>query len=122
MTGIAVRNPAVESGITMLLGKRGVHAGHSMNEHARHPVLRFYPPLTVTEEEIDILLTALDETLQRLEQTGTIMLDLLNVIATRQYALPKSILRKAGGRKPSTAPTKMLPANVNAGQPTTGGR
>ena len=122
MTGIAVRNPAVESGITMLLGKRGVHAGHSMNEHARHPVLRFYPPLTVTEEEIDILLAALDETLQRLEQTGTIMLDLLNVIATRQYALPKSILRKAGGRKPSTLPGKMRPADVSAGQPTAGGR
>lgn len=92
MTGIRVRNPAVETAITVELGKHKVHVGHSMNESAKHPVLRFYPPLTVSEEEIDQAIAALHQALATLAQKPTLFYDLFNQLVKRQYQLPKKLL------------------------------
>jgi putrescine aminotransferase len=99
MTGLRVRNPAVETAITIGLGKRGVHVGHSMNESARHPVLRFYPPLTVSEAEIDEALSALNETMAQLCRRSTLAFDLMNQIVKRQFRLPPAVLFKLAGLK-----------------------
>lgn len=102
MTGLKVRNPAVETAITMVLGKMGIHVGHSMNESAQHPVLRFYPPLTVTEDEIDVCLGALDKTMKRLGSRPVFIFDLLNVLVRRQYRLPRWFLFRLTGVKGTT--------------------
>ncbi|UXY17148.1 aspartate aminotransferase family protein [Chitiniphilus purpureus] len=99
MTGLRVRNPAVETAITIGLGKRGIHVGHSMNESAQHPVLRFYPALTVTEAEIDQVLAALNETLATLDRKPAFVFDLMNQIVKRQYRLPPKVLFKLAGVK-----------------------
>ncbi|PTL76223.1 aspartate aminotransferase family protein [Vitiosangium sp. GDMCC 1.1324] len=99
MTGLRVRNPAVETAITMALGKRGVHVGHSMNETAPHPVLRFYPPLTVTEAEIDQSLEALEQALEGLGRIPGRVYDLLDVIVRRQYRIPRKWLLRLSGVK-----------------------
>lgn len=99
MTGLKVRNPAVETAITIGLGKRGIHVGHSLNETAQHPVLRFYPPLTVSSDEINQALSALDETLAEMSQKPTLVFDLLNQVIKRQYRLPKPLLLKLSGAK-----------------------
>ncbi|MBV1774956.1 aspartate aminotransferase family protein [Burkholderiaceae bacterium DAT-1] len=99
MTGLKMRNPAVETALTIALGKRGVHVGHSMNESCEHPVLRFYPPLTVTEAQIDQALAALDDALQELGKKPVFVFDLMNQIIKRQYRLPRSVLFKLGGVK-----------------------
>jgi len=99
VTGLRVRNPAVETAITIGLGKRGVHVGHSMNESARHPVLRFYPPLTVSETEIDEALSALNETMTELGRRSTLGFDLMNQIVKRQFSLPPSLLFRLAGVK-----------------------
>jgi len=99
MTGLKVRNPAIETAITVVIGRKGVHVGHSMNESAKHPVLRFYPPLTVTEEEIDRCLGALEETLKQVASRPLIAFDILNQIIKRQYRLPRWFLFKLAGVK-----------------------
>lgn len=99
MTGLRVRNPAVETAITMQLGKRKVHVGHSLNESVKHPVLRFYPPLTVSAEEIDQVLAALEEALAVLDRTPGLMYDLFNQLVKRQYRLPKKLVLRLAGSK-----------------------
>lgn len=103
MTGLKVRNPAIETAITVVIGRKGIHVGHSMNESAKHPVLRFYPPLTVSEEEIDQCLSALDETLKQVASRPLVAFDLLNEIIKRQYRLPRWLLFKLAGVKESKA-------------------
>lgn len=100
MTGIRVRNSGVETAITMGLGRRGVHVGHSMNETTPHPVLRFYPPLTVTEAQIDQVIAALNETLAEMSRKPVLFLDLLNQVMKRQYRLPKPLMYKLANVDP----------------------
>ncbi|KYC40902.1 hypothetical protein WA1_25125 [Scytonema hofmannii PCC 7110] len=99
MTGLRVRNSAVETAITIELGKHKIHVGHSMNESAKYPVLRFYPPLTVTAEEIDRVLAALHEVLTSLNQKPALFYDLFNQLVKRQYRLPKKLLFRLAGLK-----------------------
>lgn len=99
MTGLKVRNPAVETAITIGMGKRGVHCGHSLNESALNPVLRFYPPLTVTEAEIDQVIAALNDTLDEMARKPALVFDLLNQVIKRQYRLPKPLMLKLSGAK-----------------------
>lgn len=99
MTGLKCANPAVETAITMVMGKQNIHLGHSMNEKAAHPVLRFYPPLTVTEQEIDQCLAALEQTMKRLGSRPKLMFKLLNQLIKRQYTLPRKFLYKLTGVK-----------------------
>ncbi|WP_045857687.1 aspartate aminotransferase family protein [Teredinibacter purpureus] len=100
MTGLCVRNSAIESAISMVLGKKNVHTGHSLNETIAHPVLRFYPPLTVTPDEIDLCLTKLEETMAQLSCRPFLMFKVLDVIARRQYKIPSKYLYKLTGIKP----------------------
>jgi putrescine aminotransferase len=97
MTGLKVRNPAVETAITIGLAKRGVHVGHSLNESAVNPVLRFYPPLTVSSEDIAKALAALNETLDEMARKPPVVFDALNQVIRRQYRLPKALMLKLSG-------------------------
>lgn len=99
MTGLKVRNPAVESAIVSVMGKMGVHLGHSMNEAADQPVLRFYPSLLVTEEEIDICLQALEKTMARLGGRPAWFYDLFNLLVRRMYRLPRWFVYGLTGAK-----------------------
>ena len=99
MTGLKCVSPAVETAITIEMGKQNIHLGHSMNEKENHPVLRFYPPLTVTEQEIDHCLSALEVTLQRLEKRPLFIFKIMNQLIKRQYKMPKSLLYKLTGVK-----------------------
>lgn len=99
MLGIKVRNPAVETAIVSVMGKMGVHLGHSMNESADHPVLRFYPSLLVTEEEIDICLSTLGNTMARLSARPVWFYDLFNLLIRRQYRLPRWFVYALTGAK-----------------------
>jgi len=101
MTGLKVRNPAVETAIAAGLSRLGVHAGHSLNEKAPHPVLRFYPPLTVTIGEINEALGALDQVMEGLARKPAWSFDLFNQLVRRQYRLPPWLLYKLAGVKPS---------------------
>lgn len=83
----------------MVIGKQNINLGHSMNEKADHQVLRFYPPLTVAEQEVDQCLAALEMTLQRLGSRPKLMFKLLNQLIERQYTLAKFFLYKLTGVK-----------------------
>lgn len=63
MTGLRVREPHVELMLHGGLFARGVHIGPSLDATLHQPVLRVYPPLTCTEDEIDQVLEALDAVL-----------------------------------------------------------
>lgn len=99
MTGLKVRNPAVETAIVSVMGKMGVHLGHSMNESAETPVLRFYPSLLVTEEEIQLCLAALEKTMARLGSRPAMFYDLFNLLVRRQYRLPRWFVYALTGAK-----------------------
>jgi putrescine aminotransferase len=102
MTGLRCRNPGVETAIAMGLAKRKIHVGHSLNETIPNPVLRFYPPLTVSAEEIDFVLEALEEVLVDLNRKPGIFFDFfLNPIAKYQYRLPKSLLLRMAAQNRS---------------------
>ena len=93
MTGLELRNGIVEYAIWLQLLSRGVLAGYSTNAFARHPVLRFFPPLTVTESEIDHAISALDDALAALNRKPTILYDLANLALPMQYRIPNFALR-----------------------------
>jgi putrescine aminotransferase len=99
MTGLTMRNPATETALTMAMGRRGIHVAHSMNETARHPVLRFYPPLTVTEDEIEFVLNALDDSLSELNKKSGLSYDLFNQVVKRLYRIPPAMLYRLTGKK-----------------------
>ena len=99
MTGLKVRNPAVETAIVSVMGKMGVHLGHSMNESADRPVLRFYPSLLVTDEEVDLCLAALEKTMARLGGRPSIFYDVFNILIRRQYKLPRWFVYALTGAK-----------------------
>jgi putrescine aminotransferase len=101
MSGLKVRNPAVETAIAAGLSRLGVHAGHSLNEKAPHPVLRFYPPLTVTNEEIDEVLHALDLVMNGLSRRAIWTFDVSDQLVRRLYQLPPQLLYKLAGVKPN---------------------
>lgn len=87
LEGLAGKYPGIATGVRgkglilgLVLSERGVQSGteivNAMFEKgflinfAGGAVLRFVPPLIVTNEEIDRLIAALDETLAELEETG----------------------------------------------------
>jgi putrescine aminotransferase len=99
MAGLRCRNPSVELLVSMQMGARGVHTGHSLNEAVDHPVLRFYPPLTVTAEEIDRMLVALEESMQWLDTRPRRLTDAITWLLRRQYRLPTSLVLKLSHSK-----------------------
>lgn len=94
MTGLRLRGAAYESLLSMELGKRGVHVGHSMNERARAPVLRFYPPLAVEPETIDRVLALTAESLAAIARKPRVAVALMERFVNRMYALPNGLLRR----------------------------
>jgi len=93
MTGLELRSGIVEYAIWLQLLSRGVLAGYSTNAFARHPVLRFFPPLTVTESEIDQAMSALDDSLTVLSRRPALLYDLANLALPMQYRIPNFALR-----------------------------
>ncbi|MFC4161234.1 aspartate aminotransferase family protein [Chitinimonas lacunae] len=96
MAGLRLRGAACESLLSMELTKRGVHVGHSMNERAKAPVLRFYPPLAVEPETIDQVLALTAESLALIERKPRLALALMERFVNRMYALPNRLLRRLG--------------------------
>jgi len=93
MTGLELRSGIVEYAIWLQLLSHGVLAGYSTNAFARHPVLRFFPPLTVTESEIDQAMSALDDSLAALSRRPAVLYDLANLALPMQYRIPDVALR-----------------------------
>jgi putrescine aminotransferase len=87
MTGIRSRNPGVETLLAMGMGARGIHVGHSLNEQIAQPVTRFYPPLTVTAQEIDQVLVAVEEVLTELDARTPDDTEALTEQIRRQFGL-----------------------------------
>lgn len=98
MQGLKLRNATVESALTMELNKRKVHVGHSLNEKVRHPVLRFYPPLAISIEEIDNMLFHLEAALKSLNKKSVGFYDRLNILTKRQYQIPRIILKNIAAK------------------------
>lgn len=93
MTGIELRSGIAEYAVWLQLLERGVLAGFSTNSHARTPVLRFFPPLTIGHQDIDRAIDALSDSLTALDRKPTLLYDLANAALPLQYRLPKSFLR-----------------------------
>lgn len=93
MTGIELRSGIVEYAVWLQLLKRGVLAGLSTNSHARTPVLRFFPPLTVGRDDIDTMLEALADSLAALSRKPTLLFDLADLTLPMQYRMPVPWLR-----------------------------
>ncbi|MFB7329386.1 aspartate aminotransferase family protein [Streptomyces sp. NPDC056190] len=99
MAGLRTRNPSVELLISMVMGRHGIHTGHSLNEQIDHPVLRFYPPATITAEEIDRVLAALESTLTWLDRRPRRLTDGITRLLRRQYRLPSWLVLKLSHSK-----------------------
>ncbi|WP_394829528.1 aspartate aminotransferase family protein [Pendulispora albinea] len=93
MTGIQLRNNMVENAVWLQMLKRRVVTGLSTNPMTPRPVMRFFPPLIVTREEIDRAGDALDDSLKELDRVPGLALDLANQAAKVQFHLPKPLLR-----------------------------
>ncbi|EJM60598.1 ornithine/acetylornithine aminotransferase [Pseudomonas sp. GM50] len=98
MTGLRLRGSVYEALMSMELGKRGVHAGHSMNEKAAHPVLRFYPPLNITPEALRHVLTMTEEALEAIAQRPKLAVKAFSLVVRNMYHIPNKLLRSKGKR------------------------
>jgi putrescine aminotransferase len=98
MTGIRLKGAVWEAMISMELTKRGVHAGHSMNEKAAAPVLRFYPPLTISVDEVRQVLMALEESLEVVAAKPRWMLKLMAPIIRNLYRIPYAMTPRSAGK------------------------
>lgn len=99
MTGIRLRGSVYEALMSMELGKRGVHAGHSMNEKAKRPVLRFYPPLNITPEALDHVLKMIEESLEVIASKPKWFLKVFSLVVRNMYQIPNKWLGSKKGLK-----------------------
>lgn len=93
MTGLRLKGSVYESLLSMELGKRGVHTGHSMNERATRPVHRFYPPLTVTADMIDDVLERTAEALAVIDRMPGWKISVMQKVTHSMYRIPNALLR-----------------------------
>lgn len=93
MTGAKVRNNMVENALWLQMLKRRVVVGLSTNPVTPTPVMRFFPPLTVTRDEIDQAIAAFRDALTEMNRMPGLALDLANQAAKFQYRMPKWLLR-----------------------------
>jgi putrescine aminotransferase len=106
MRGVRVKSRVVENALWLQLRRRNVVVGLSLNSAASTPVLRVYPPLTVTREEIDRLMEALYDSLLSLERLRPRAIYALAAPALAlQFRLPARMLTAAANRA-DTAPNK----------------
>ncbi len=96
MTGLVLRNRAVEFALYLKMLRRGVLTGLSLNARAPHPVLRFYPPLDVTEAQIATALATLRDALIEVERLPGPVLDLVHAATRFTSYFPKPLARAAG--------------------------
>ncbi|GAB6852792.1 aspartate aminotransferase family protein [Paraburkholderia kururiensis] len=94
MTGLRLKGAVYESLLSMELGKRNVHTGHSMNERAERPVLRYYPPLTVSAGTIDDVLGRSREALEAVAAMPAWKIAVMRRVTRSMYRLPNALLRK----------------------------
>jgi len=93
MTGLRLRGAVYEALLSMQLGKRGIHAGNSMNEKAANPVLRLYPPLQIDLASLDHVLAMLDESLAQIAKMPPLVIRLLKPLIHHLYKAPNDLLR-----------------------------
>jgi putrescine aminotransferase len=103
MTGVRLRNNIIESAVWMQMLRRRVITGLSTNDHTAHPVLRFFPPLTIDDAEIALAADALRDSLRELARVPSLLYDLANKVFRLQHYLPLPLLR-AGARLLSPPP------------------
>ncbi len=99
MTGLRLRGSVHEALMSMELSKRGVHAGHSMNEKAKRPVLRFYPPLNITPEALDHVLRMIEESLEAIASRPKWFVKVFSVLVRNMYRIPNTWLGSKKGLK-----------------------
>lgn len=97
MTGLRLRGSVYEALMCLELSKRGVHAGHSMNEKATNPVLRFYPPLIIERAQIHEILKAVASSLEAISQRSDIGISLFAFVVRNMYRIPNRLLRSNVG-------------------------
>ncbi|MGB8191512.1 MAG: aspartate aminotransferase family protein [Chitinophagaceae bacterium] len=97
MAGIKLRNCLLENAVWLQLLKRNVIGGLSTNTHTKRPIMRWFPPLIVTKEEVDIASQALYESLEELDRMPSLVYDLANQVQAYQYYLPKPFLKFGSG-------------------------
>ncbi|MDN3608528.1 aspartate aminotransferase family protein [Vibrio ostreicida] len=95
MTGLRLKGAKYETLLSKSLSAKGVHAGHSMNEKATAPVLRFYPPLTVSDAIIDEVLQSTAEALAEISRLSTFTLSAVSMFTKNMYKLPLPLLKRA---------------------------
>ncbi|MEA9979786.1 MULTISPECIES: aspartate aminotransferase family protein [unclassified Pseudomonas] len=94
MLGLRLRGSVYETLMTLELGKRGVHAGHSMNERADNPVLRFYPPLNITSEALHHVLNMIEASLEATSKRPRFVVKAFALIVRYMYHIPNTLLRR----------------------------
>jgi putrescine aminotransferase len=108
MRGVRVRSRVVENALWLQLRRRNVVVGLSLNSAAATPVLRVYPPLTVSREELDRLMEALYDSLLSLERLRPRAIYALAAPALAlQFWLPARMLTAAANRA-DTAPKEAV--------------
>jgi putrescine aminotransferase len=93
MTGLISRNRAVEYAIYLKMLRRGVISGLSLNSTAPTPVLRLYPPLTVSEQEIERALRELAGALEEIERLPSFVLEGIHHSSPLLTYLPARLAR-----------------------------
>ncbi|REF28598.1 acetylornithine aminotransferase [Xenorhabdus cabanillasii] len=95
MTGLRLRGAKYETLLSKALSSKGVHAGHSMNEKAISPVLRFYPPLIVSDEIIDEVLQFTSEALEEISQLSKLKVLAVSLFTKNMYKLPLPLIKRS---------------------------
>lgn len=93
MLGARVRSVLVEHALWLQLLSRGVIGGLSTNTAVAQPVLRVFPPLTTSYEEIDAGLAAMTDALETLRRWPAILLKPVAYAFAAQHYLPAALLR-----------------------------
>ncbi|WP_422776289.1 aspartate aminotransferase family protein [Pseudomonas mediterranea] len=93
MTGLRLRGSVYEALMSMELSKRGIHAGHSMNEKAKRPVLRFYPPLSIAPDALRHVLAMIEEALEAIDRRPKLAVKAFSLVVRNMYQLPNKWLR-----------------------------
>lgn len=95
MTGVKCAHPGIELMLLMGMDKQNIHLGYSLNEAAAHPVLRFYPPLSVTREQIDRVADALASVLAEVAARPAFMRRFMNWFTKHKYGFPDWLYKLA---------------------------
>lgn len=96
MTGITVKNRAIEYYLFTEMKRRGFLIGLSLNSSVDHPVIRFYPPFMITIDDIEQMLSALESSLKTVSMIPSFLMDMGHRQANNMVHLPKPIANGIG--------------------------